>query len=124
VNTILTRISRARSKLKKISAPSQHYSSNSLWTDYEQARNWLRCKKLPSDIDPHAVFCNNHIDLQEVEVYGFDYDYTLKGVEYLFQDIAKEHLVSKMAILKVYSSHQIQLGTVHRENITAHHRKQ
>ena len=145
VNKMLTRISRACSRLVKTSAPSQHYSSNSLWTDYDQAKNWLRCKKLPSDIDPHAVFCNNQIDLQEVEVYGFDYDYTLasykKGVEYLIHDIAREHLVSqygyphgigkivydphfairglhydveKGLFLKVDSSHQIQLGTVHR----------
>ena len=142
---MLTRISRACSRLVKISAPSQQYSSNSLWTDYDQAKNWLSCKKLPADIDPHAVFCNNQIDLQEVEVYGFDYDYTLasykKGVEYLIHDIARENLVSqygyphgigkivydpqfairglhydveKGLFLKVDSSHQIQLGTVHR----------
>ena len=36
----------------------------------------------------------------KVEVYGFDYDYTLasykKGVEYLIHDIAKEHLGKKL----------------------------
>ena len=57
------------------------------------------CKKLPDDINPLAVFCNNEVNLQEVEVYGFDYDYTLasykRGVEYLIHDIAREHLVNK-----------------------------
>jgi len=75
------------------------FSSEDLWTNYEQAKSWLRCKKLPPDIEPNAVFCNDQIDLSEVEVYGFDYDYTLasykKGVEYLIHDIAKEHLVKK-----------------------------
>ena len=103
------------------------------------------CKKLPDDINPLAVFCNNEVNLQEVEVYGFDYDYTLasykRGVEYLIHDIAREHLVNKFGypkdvnnivydrdfavrglhydvekglFLKVDSSNQIQLGSVHR----------
>jgi HAD superfamily 5'-nucleotidase-like hydrolase len=28
-------------------------------------------------VNPHGVFANNEIDLGEVEIYGFDYDYTL-----------------------------------------------
>jgi len=70
-----------------------------LWTNYDEAKSWLGCKKLPPDIEVNQVFCNDQIDLSEVEVYGFDYDYTLasykKGVEYLIHDIAKEHLVKK-----------------------------
>ena len=27
--------------------------------------------------DPKGVFCNNEIDLRDIQVYGFDYDYTL-----------------------------------------------
>eukprot|EP00092_Neocalanus_flemingeri_P070785 GFUD01086912.1.p1 GENE.GFUD01086912.1~~GFUD01086912.1.p1 ORF type:complete len:506 (+),score=165.74 GFUD01086912.1:97-1614(+) len=76
-----------------------HFSSSDLWTNYEQAKGWLRCKKLPPDIETFGVFCNDKIDMEEVEIYGFDYDYTLasykKGVEYLIHDIAKEHLVKK-----------------------------
>jgi len=75
------------------------FSGEDLWTNHEQAKSWLRCKKLPPDIDIFSVFCNDEIDLSKVEVYGFDYDYTLasykKGVEYLIHDIAKEHLVKK-----------------------------
>ena len=76
-----------------------HLSASDLWSNYEQAKGWLRCKKLPPDIETFGVFCNDRIDMEEVEVYGFDYDYTLasykKGVEYLIHDIAKEHLVKK-----------------------------
>jgi len=74
-------------------------SESDLWSNYEQAKAWLRCKKLPPDIDGGGVFCNDRIDLGEVAVYGYDYDYTLasykKGVEYLIHDIAKQHLVKK-----------------------------
>jgi len=82
---------------RKIQARS--ITTEDLWTNYEQAKSWLRCKKLPPDIETNQVFCNDEVDLSEVEVYGFDYDYTLasykKGVEYLIHDIAKEHLVKK-----------------------------
>jgi len=50
-------------------------------------------------VDIGGVFCNDRTDLGEVDVYGFDYDYTLasykKGVEYLIHEIAKQHLVKK-----------------------------
>ena len=74
-------------------------TATQLARDYDQARTWLNSKKLPPDIDRAGVFCNDRTDLREVEVYGFDYDYTLasykKGVEYLIHDIAKHHLVTK-----------------------------
>jgi len=70
-----------------------------LWASYEQAQSWLRCKKLPSDVDPGAVFCNDDVNLSDVEVYGFDYDYTLasykKGVEFLIHDNAQKRLVEE-----------------------------
>lgn len=34
-------------------------------------------KKLPPDVDSKGVFACNQLDLREIEVYGFDYDYTL-----------------------------------------------
>ena len=48
-------------------------SADQLWRNYEEARNWLQAKKLPPDIDKAGVFCNDRIDLSEVEVYGYDY---------------------------------------------------
>lgn len=78
---------------------SASLSADHLRTNYEEARRWLQAKKPPPDIDKAGVFCNDRIDLSEVEVYGYDYDYTLasykKGVEYLIHDIAKHHLVNK-----------------------------
>jgi len=74
-------------------------SASELWAHYEQAKSWLRSKKLPPDVDSGGVFCNDRTYLGEVDVYGYDYDYTLasykKGVEYLIHDIAKKHLVNK-----------------------------
>ena len=74
-------------------------SKEELWRVYDEANSWLRSKKLPPDIECFGVFCNNETDLSNVDVYGFDYDYTLAayktGVEYLIHDIAKELLVKK-----------------------------
>lgn len=77
----------------------QQSEPEELWTSYEQAQSWLRCKKLPPDIEKFGVFCNDQTDLDEVDVYGFDYDYTVasykKGVEFLLHDEAKKQLVKK-----------------------------
>ena len=35
------------------------FSASELWTSYEQAKAWLRCKKLPPDIESGGVFCND-----------------------------------------------------------------
>ena len=34
-------------------------------------------KKPPPDVDANGVFATTELDLKEVDVYGFDYDYTL-----------------------------------------------
>ena len=76
-----------------------HSSAAELRQSYKKARAWLASKKFPPNIETFGVFCNDQTDLDEVDVYGFDYDYTLaaykKGVEYLIHDIAREHLVKK-----------------------------
>jgi hypothetical protein len=33
-------------------------------------------KKLPKDVNIKGVFAANELDLEEVSIYGFDYDYT------------------------------------------------
>ena len=35
------------------------FSTGELWESYEQAKSWLRSKKLPPDIDSGGVFCND-----------------------------------------------------------------
>ena len=76
-----------------------HSNAAELRQSYKKARAWLTSKKLPPNIETFGVFSNDQTDLDEVDVYGFDYDYTLaaykKGVEYLIHDIAREHLVEK-----------------------------
>ena len=52
---------------------SANLSPDHLWSNYEEARSWLQAKKPPPDIDKAGVFCNDRIDLSEVEVYGYDY---------------------------------------------------
>ena len=37
----------------------------------------LSAQPLPHNRDKHAIYANNELDLAEIDVYGFDYDYTL-----------------------------------------------
>lgn len=78
---------------------SQGTRARNLWETYENTQSWLRCKALPPDVDPRAIFCNNDFNLGEVEMYGFDYDYTLasykKEVEFLIHDEAQKKLVEE-----------------------------
>lgn len=58
----------------------------------------LLAAALPASIDPEAVFANNEMDLAQVDVYGFDYDYTLAGYSDSLQyDIFE---MGKQALLK------------------------
>ena len=52
---------------------SANLSAEDLWSNYQEAKSWLQAKKPPPDIDKAGVFCNDRIDLSEVEVYGYDY---------------------------------------------------
>lgn len=48
-------------------------------------------------VNPKGVFCNNEIDLNDIQVYGFDFDYTLAhygvGLYQLIFDLARDSLV-------------------------------
>ncbi|KAK7603673.1 hypothetical protein V9T40_003672 [Parthenolecanium corni] len=44
---------------------------------YLKTRQLCESKKLPPDVNVRGVFACNQLDLREIEVYGFDYDYTL-----------------------------------------------
>lgn len=63
---------------------------------------YLLGKKLPENVNPRAVFANNELDLRDIQVYGFDYDYTLANyevtVENLIYDLGKNVLVSKYRV--------------------------
>ncbi len=59
-------------------------------------------KKLPPDINSRTVFANSQLDLANIDVYGFDYDYTLASyktsVEAFIHDSAKQILVEDMMV--------------------------
>lgn len=59
-------------------------------------------KKLPDDINPSQVFAANELNLREIKVYGFDYDYTLAhyepSVEYLIYELGKNALITKFHV--------------------------
>lgn len=72
-------------------------NESALDQQYKDAKAWLEFKKLPPDVNPNAVFANSQLDLKEIAVYGFDYDYTLASyrttVENYIHDEAKKALV-------------------------------
>lgn len=56
----------------------------------------------PPDVNPLGVFANNELDLSDVEVYGFDYDYTLavykESLHYLIYDLGRDWLINKFKV--------------------------
>lgn len=69
-----------------------------LLTKYENLKN--KCLKIDTfdqKINPKGVFSNNEICLQDIDVYGFDYDYTLAyynvSLYRLIFDLAKDYLI-------------------------------
>ena len=59
-------------------------------------------KKPPPDVDVNGVFTSNELDLREIDVYGFDYDYTLacykESVDHLIYNLGRETLVKKFKV--------------------------
>lgn len=62
----------------------------------------ILAKKLPKNVNKTSVFACNELDLEEIQVYGFDYDYTLacykKSLHYLLYDLARDMLVEKYKV--------------------------
>ncbi|PNJ32527.1 NT5DC2 isoform 11, partial [Pongo abelii] len=71
-------------------------------------------------LNPAAIYANNEISLRDVEVYGFDYDYTLAQyadalhpeIFSAARDILIEHY--KSLLMKIDAFHYVQLGTAYR----------
>jgi len=72
------------------------------WASKKQISLNFAAKKLPRDVKPEAVFACNELDLSEVSVYGFDYDYTLAcyktSLDDLLYDLGKQNLINKFKV--------------------------
>ncbi|CAN6482489.1 unnamed protein product [Victoria cruziana] len=55
--------------------------------------------KMMPKMDPKGIYVNKNLRLESIQVYGFDYDYTLAhysgNLQSLIYDLAKEHLVNE-----------------------------
>lgn len=60
-------------------------------------------KKLPQDVNSKGVFACNELDLEEVQVYGFDYDYTLAcykpSMDHLLYNLGRDVLIKKHKVI-------------------------
>ncbi|CAH2102437.1 unnamed protein product [Euphydryas editha] len=79
---------------------STNYSTRELLKEtYCRTKLKCRSKKLPQDVNPRGVFACNELDLSEVKVYGFDYDYTLAHykptLEHLLYNLGRNMLLEK-----------------------------
>lgn len=63
---------------------------------------FLTAIKLPKDVSSTGVFSCNELDLSEVKVYGFDYDYTLacykQSLHYLLYNLGRDMLIEKYKV--------------------------
>ncbi|GLV43120.1 5' nucleotidase C [Carabus blaptoides fortunei] len=66
---------------------------------YIKTKEKCKSKKLPQDVNVKAVFACNELDLKEVKVYGFDYDYTLAcykpSLDFLLYNLGRQILIEK-----------------------------
>ncbi|XP_061899054.1 5'-nucleotidase domain-containing protein 3 [Entelurus aequoreus] len=83
------------------SSPSR-VSSSSLWSVYNKTKKYTQ-DVLPSitgtPVNPDTIFANNEMSLRDIEIYGFDYDYTLafysSHLHTLIFNIARDILITK-----------------------------
>ncbi|GFS37240.1 5'-nucleotidase domain-containing protein 3 [Nephila pilipes] len=66
---------------------------------YYVAKQAYEANLPPPEVNPFGVFANNELDLSDVDVYGFDYDYTLavykESLHYLIYELGRDWLVNK-----------------------------
>ncbi|TMW45805.1 hypothetical protein DOY81_009115 [Sarcophaga bullata] len=67
---------------------------------YTLTKEKFLSKKLPKDVNARGVFACNELDLSEVDVYGFDYDYTLACYKPCLHDLlynlGRDMLIQKL----------------------------
>ncbi|XP_014667653.1 PREDICTED: 5'-nucleotidase domain-containing protein 3-like [Priapulus caudatus] len=57
------------------------------WQAYERAKTAVNAETLLPDINPKSVFANNELCLADIDVYGFDYDFTLALYNNTFHEL-------------------------------------
>ncbi|KAL3846863.1 hypothetical protein ACJMK2_017817 [Sinanodonta woodiana] len=66
---------------------------------YHDKKEKLKAMPLPRNINPTTIFANNEVRLSNIQVYGFDYDYTLATYKpelyHLLYKLGREMLVTK-----------------------------
>ncbi|XP_012256131.1 5'-nucleotidase domain-containing protein 3 isoform X2 [Athalia rosae] len=77
----------------------RNISRETMRENYSNTKAKCRSKKLPLDVNARGVFACNELDLKEVQVYGFDYDYTLAcykpSMDYLLYNLGRDMLIKK-----------------------------
>uniref|UniRef100_A0AAY4DEJ2 5'-nucleotidase domain-containing protein 2 n=1 Tax=Denticeps clupeoides TaxID=299321 RepID=A0AAY4DEJ2_9TELE len=117
-----------------------------LWARYNEMKRLVHDLIPPGVcnlLNPSNIYANNEVNLAEVDIYGFDYDYTLalysNALDAMIYDTARDFLVKhykgiskyeyipnftarglhydiqKGLLMKIDAFHYIQLGTVYRE---------
>ncbi|XP_069678352.1 5'-nucleotidase domain-containing protein 3 isoform X2 [Periplaneta americana] len=75
----------------------RYMSRKSLTEAYIKTKQKFESKKLPPDVNKNSVFACNELDLKEVNVYGFDYDYTLAhykpSMDFLLYKLGRDTLI-------------------------------
>lgn len=76
----------------------------------------FKAKKLPFDVNMKGVFACNELDLKEVKVYGFDYDYTLAvykpSMDLLLYNLGMEALITKFKVLSFHQYFALNIFTL------------
>ncbi|KRY82151.1 5'-nucleotidase domain-containing protein 3, partial [Trichinella pseudospiralis] len=90
-------------------------NESNLWDIYSKVKMKALKYPLPPPIDNRMVFVNNELDLSEIDVYGFDYDYTLAIYRKALNSAIYEMALKRMtSAFKMDAFCNIQKGTAHR----------
>ncbi|KAJ8953241.1 hypothetical protein NQ318_015821 [Aromia moschata] len=100
--------------LEKLKILCRFHSQRRLEEAYKVVKTKCQSKKLPKDVNPKAVFACNELDLKEVKVYGFDYDYTLAcykpSLDYLLYNLGRQNLIEQFKYPRDISNLEYQPG--------------
>lgn len=94
---------------------TQHYENNLLILRIRITLNNIKifdfffliilAKKLAKDVNKTGVFACNELNLEDIQVYGFDYDYTLacykQSLHFLLYGLGRDMLVNKYKVFKI-----------------------